>query len=30
MGDKKHIDRIFQEKLKDFEVFPDAEVWKNR
>ncbi len=29
MDNKKHIDRIFQEKLKDFEVFPDAEVWKN-
>jgi len=29
MEDKKHIDRLFQEKLKDFEVFPDAQVWKN-
>lgn len=29
MGDKKHIDRLFQERLKDFEVFPNAEVWKN-
>ena len=29
MENKKHIDRLFQEKLKDFEVFPDAEVWKN-
>jgi len=29
MEDKKHIDRLFQEKLKDFEVFPDTEVWKN-
>lgn len=29
MEDKKHIDRLFQEKLKDFEVFPNAEVWKN-
>ena len=29
MDEKKHIDRLFQEKLKDFEVFPDAEVWKN-
>ena len=29
MSNKKHIDRLFQEKLKDFEVFPDAEVWKN-
>ena len=29
MGEKKRIDRIFQEKLKDFEVFPEAHVWKN-
>ena len=29
MKDKKHIDRLFQEKLKDFEVFPNAEAWKN-
>lgn len=29
MEDKKHIDRLFQEKLKDFEVFPNAEAWKN-
>jgi len=29
MDEKKHIDRLFQEKLKDFEVFPDAKVWKN-
>jgi hypothetical protein len=29
MEDKKHIDRLFQENLKDFEVFPDAQVWKN-
>lgn len=29
MSDKKHIDRIFQEKLKDFEVSPNPEVWNN-
>ncbi len=29
MDEKKPIDRLFQEKLKDFEVFPDANVWKN-
>ena len=29
MGEKKHIDRLFQEKLKDYEVFPEAHVWKN-
>lgn len=29
MEDKKHIDRLFQENLKDFEVFPDSNVWKN-
>ena len=28
MEDKKHIDRIFQEKLKDFEAFPEPHVWK--
>ncbi|MEO6346329.1 MAG: hypothetical protein ABIO60_00335 [Aquaticitalea sp.] len=27
MSDKKHIDRLFQEKLKDFEVAPDDTVW---
>ena len=27
MKDKKHIDRLFQEKLKDFEVSPDKAVW---
>ncbi|PWK20628.1 porin family protein [Xanthomarina spongicola] len=27
MSDKKHIDRIFQEKFKDFEVSPKPEVW---
>lgn len=30
MGDdKKHIDRVFQERLKDFEVVPDKIVWNN-
>ncbi len=29
MEEKKHIDRLFQEKLKDFEVFPEPDVWKN-
>jgi hypothetical protein len=29
MGDKKNIDRLFQEKLKDFEVTPSASVWEN-
>ena len=28
MGDKRNIDRIFQEKFKDFEVFPETHVWK--
>ena len=27
MSDKKHIDRLFQEKFKDFEVKPNANVW---
>ena len=27
MGDKKHIDRLFQENFKDFEVSPNDEVW---
>ncbi|NER19098.1 outer membrane beta-barrel protein [Spongiivirga citrea] len=27
MGDKKHIDRLFQEKFKDFEVTPDNDLW---
>ncbi len=27
MNDKKHIDRLFQEKLKDFEATPDKAVW---
>lgn len=29
MSDKKHIDRLFQEKLKDFEVSPSDAVWQN-
>lgn len=29
MGDKKHIDRLFQERFKDFEVQPDDAVWDN-
>lgn len=29
MNNKKHIDRIFQEKLKDFEVAPSPKAWKN-
>lgn len=29
MTDKKHIDRLFQEKFKNFEATPDAEVWDN-
>lgn len=29
MSDKKHIDRVFQEKLKDFEVSPNSNVWGN-
>lgn len=28
MSDKKHIDRLFQEKLKDFEATPDQAVWE--
>jgi len=28
MSDKKHIDRLFQEKFKDFEASPDPAVWK--
>ncbi len=27
MSEKKHIDRLFQEKLKDFEVSPNDAVW---
>jgi len=29
MNERKNIDRLFQEKFKDFEVFPDTNVWKN-
>ena len=29
MSNKKHIDRVFQEKLKDFEVSPRSKVWQN-
>ena len=29
MSDKKHIDRLFQEKFKDFEAQPNAKVWEN-
>ena len=29
MSDKKHIDRIFQERFNDFEATPDDAVWKN-
>ncbi len=29
MSDKKHIDRLFQEGLKDFEAKPSDDVWKN-
>ena len=29
MKDKKHIDRLFQEKFKDFEAAPSNQVWKN-
>lgn len=29
MSDKKHIDRLFQEAFKDFEVVPSDAVWKN-
>ncbi|MDY7394650.1 hypothetical protein UMM65_05310 [Aureibaculum sp. 2210JD6-5] len=28
MSDNKNIDRLFQEKFKDYEVFPDPNVWK--
>ncbi len=28
MNDRKNIDRLFQEKFKDFEVTPDEAVWK--
>ena len=29
MSDKKHIDRLFQEKFKDFNQAPNPEVWAN-
>ena len=29
MNERKNIDRLFQEKFKDFEDFPHANVWKN-
>lgn len=29
MKDKKNIDRLFQEKFKDFEAFPDPSAWEN-
>lgn len=29
MSNKKHIDRLFQEKFKDFEKTPDDAVWSN-
>ncbi|RNC88223.1 MAG: hypothetical protein ED556_03300 [Winogradskyella sp.] len=29
MSDKKHIDRLFQEKFKDFDVMPNDNVWEN-
>ena len=29
MEDKKNIDRLFQEKFKDYEVFPEPIVWNN-
>ncbi|RKE98885.1 hypothetical protein [Ichthyenterobacterium magnum] len=29
MSDKKHIDRLFQEKLKNFEASPNDAVWDN-
>lgn len=29
MSDKKNIDRLFQEKLKDFEAIPSDAVWEN-
>ena len=28
MSDNKNIDRLFQEKFKDYEVFPEPNVWK--
>lgn len=29
MGNRKHIDRLFQERFKDFEATPDKAVWEN-
>ena len=29
MDEKKNIDRLFQERFKDYEVSPDPSVWKN-
>lgn len=29
MSDKKNLDRLFQEKFKDFEATPDLSVWQN-
>ena len=29
MSDKKNLDRLFQEKFKDFEFEPNEQVWKN-
>ena len=29
MGDKKNIDRLFQEKFKDFDPVPDERLWKD-
>ena len=29
MSDKKHIDRLFQEKLKDFEATPNDAIWES-
>lgn len=29
MNDKKNLDRLFQEKFKDFEVEPNEQAWKN-
>lgn len=29
MNDKKNLDRLFQEKFKDFEVEPNEQVWRN-
>lgn len=29
MNENKNIDRLFQEKFKDFEVFPESHVWRN-